>query len=343
MKNAVIISFSYIAAIIGAGFASGAEIVSYFLKYGKISVLGVLLSAVLFGCLSYLVLRICVREDITDFRDFLNFVMPKKAVGFSNIAVNLFMVITLSAMSSGASEIFNVLFGMNKLLGAVVFSAGCGLILMMSVKKITCINGALGIIIAIGVVLACLYIINFRFYETVPTGAGFLVSSAVYTSYNGASAIVLLCKMSSMLKTRKQVGIVGVISGVGIFLILLFLWCVVELYYGKVELGTMPMLTIARRQNNIFSGFYSIILFLAVLTTAISNGFGVTQFLKKGISGIWAVIITVFLMVILSSVGFGMIVDIGYRLCGLILIIIPLFIVRKEVISRKTMKNRENK
>ena len=90
MKKSVIVSFSYIAAIIGAGFASGAEIVSYFLKYGKQSILGIILSGVLFGVLSYFVLKICVREKISTFSEFLDAIMPKRLVRITNDSTNLF-------------------------------------------------------------------------------------------------------------------------------------------------------------------------------------------------------------------------------------------------------------
>lgn len=341
MKKSVIVSFSYIAAIIGAGFASGAEMVSYFLKYGKQSILGVLLASFLFGLLSYFVLEICVREKISSFEKFLGYIIPKKLAGITNFAVLIFMVLTLSAMSAAAGEIFNLLFDIDVFFAALIFSVICAIILMMSVEKITCINGVLGVIITAGIIIACLYIINFRFFEAVPTSLTMIFSSVTYTSYNIAAALVLLCGMSLMLENKKQAACVGVFSGVGIFLILACLWGVVGLYYGKVELGEIPMLTIARRQPFLFSAFYSIILFLAVLTTAVSNGFGVAEYLKRSLKKFWAVIITVILMFMLSFLGFGKIVDIGYRVCGWFLIIIPVYIIKKQVISRKTEKNKD--
>ena len=49
IRNVLSVVCGYVAAVIGAGFASGQEIISFFVKYGKYSIIGVLLSCVIFG------------------------------------------------------------------------------------------------------------------------------------------------------------------------------------------------------------------------------------------------------------------------------------------------------
>lgn len=48
LKNTLLIAGTYVATVIGAGFASGQEILSYFVIYGKQSLYGLLLVCVLF-------------------------------------------------------------------------------------------------------------------------------------------------------------------------------------------------------------------------------------------------------------------------------------------------------
>ena len=43
IRNILSVVCGYVAAVIGAGFASGQEIISFFVKYGKYSIIGVLL------------------------------------------------------------------------------------------------------------------------------------------------------------------------------------------------------------------------------------------------------------------------------------------------------------
>ena len=58
MKKDLMVSGVYIAAVIGAGFASGAEIVHYFAKYHKFGFGGCIISSLLFGIMAWLVLSI---------------------------------------------------------------------------------------------------------------------------------------------------------------------------------------------------------------------------------------------------------------------------------------------
>ena len=64
IRNILSVVCGYAAAVIGAGFASGQEIISFFVKYGKYSIIGVLLSCIIFSVFAYAVLSVCVEKNI---------------------------------------------------------------------------------------------------------------------------------------------------------------------------------------------------------------------------------------------------------------------------------------
>lgn len=341
MKQTVIVAFSYIAAVIGAGFASGAEVVSFFLAYGKESVIGIVLSCVLFGVFSYIMLKDCVEYGISDFSEYLKFIMPDFFRRITNAVVFIFMSISLAAMSAAAGEILNDIFMLPVFYGVIIFSILCVFLLNFSVFGLTKINGILGIIIAMGLVLSCIYIINFRFLETFNSLTKITSSAISYTAYNQVAAAVILCSMSTLLRTKRQAVFASGLIGVGVFVILMALWCVVGIYYGKVDLGEIPMLSIASRQGRGFYIIYSIILFLAVLTTAISNGFGVIEYVKKITSKWGSLVIILVFMIFLSEMGFSRIVNIAYRLSGYASLIFPMFMIINKVKRRNKEKTKE--
>ena len=53
LKNILIITMTIIGSIIGAGFASGQEINSFFYKYGIIGILGIIISIILIILIIY--------------------------------------------------------------------------------------------------------------------------------------------------------------------------------------------------------------------------------------------------------------------------------------------------
>ena len=72
IRNILSVVCGYAAAVIGAGFASGQEIISFFVKYGKYSIIGVLLSCIIFSVFAYAVLSVCVEKNIETYSDYLN-------------------------------------------------------------------------------------------------------------------------------------------------------------------------------------------------------------------------------------------------------------------------------
>ena len=65
-----------------------------------------------------------------------------------------------------------------------------------------------------------------------------------------------------------------IIGGV-LFIMMILVWALLSLYYKYISLGEIPMLTMALRQNNFVASVYSIMLILAVLTTAVASGIGI--------------------------------------------------------------------
>lgn len=338
MKKAVLISFAYIAAVIGAGFASGAEIAAFFLQYGRMSFFGLVLAGVFFGVFSYALLTDCIKNEIYDFSGYLAYLMPPFWRRFTDTAVFVFMAVSLGAMSAAAGEILS--FALPAFGGCLIFSAVCALILTRPIGGLMRINGVLGAVIIFGIMGSCFFIINFRTVQTYSPLAKITASAVSYSAYNSIAGAVFLCGMSRFLKTRKQALCVAVLNGAGIFALLLALWCTVGIYYGKVGLGEIPMLSIAARQGRAFWRIYAVILFLAVLTTALSNGFGITENLSGRKKAVW---LPFACMVLLPAAGFSVIVDTLYRSCGYASLILPVFMVINKVKKRKTEKIKENK
>ena len=83
------------------------------------------------------------------------------------------------------------------------------------------------------------------------------------------------------MQDRKEAALASVMSGVVLFVMMLLIWTVLEIYYGKINLGEIPMLTMALRQNKVFGAIYGTMLFFAVITTDVSNGFNVLDIASR--------------------------------------------------------------
>ena len=143
------------------------------------------------------------------------------------------------------------------------------------------------------------------------------VSSISYAGYNLITTGAILAGMSRFFAGQERGGIgKSVMSGVVLFVMMLLIWTVLEIYYGKINLGEIPMLTMALRQNKVFGAIYGTMLFFAVITTDVSNGFNVLDIASRKIGKNVVVFFMTVIAVAMSGAGFSKIINTAYRLCG---------------------------
>ena len=95
LKNVTKIIMVIIGTIIGAGFASGKEIYIFFGQYGKLGILGIIISTIITSLIIYKVLKIVNKEEINNYMDILKTVNPKysRINTLVQIIVNCFLFI----------------------------------------------------------------------------------------------------------------------------------------------------------------------------------------------------------------------------------------------------------
>lgn len=279
MKQDLTVTGVYIAAVIGAGFASGSEIVHYFAVYGKISIFGILLSSILFGVIAWAVLEYSKSFGADTFGEFMRIIFPPKAAKFINALTIIFMFSVFTAMIAGSGETVSELIGVKKSVGVVIILAVTVIILIFDVRGLMAANGVMSVLITAGVLGVCFYLFNFREIGVFGYKGKWLVSGAVYTGYNILTAGAVLPPMAKFVKNPKRTGI---ISGAIIFVLLSSLWGIISIYYGKIPLGAIPMLTLCKRHAMSLGIIYSGILFMAMLTTALANGFALVDIMPGG-------------------------------------------------------------
>ena len=324
MKAALKISFAYLAAVIGAGFASGSEISHYFVKYGKSSAIGVLISSLGFGLFAFLVINRCKYYKISDFSSLVKKIVPSPLQKYIHAVISLFMAIVLGSMISAFSLLLNDMTGLDTKIGALFFSLVCAFILALPEKTVINQTGILGMFISVFLMIMCIYLINNRCINVFSQKTAMTLSSVNYTSYNIASVCPLLCSASSEIRNRKSCIYTGIFSFLLIFSALGIIWCILSVYYGKINLGTLPMLTIALRQGELFYCLYALVIVVSILTSAVAGGFGLLKQIEKiNLSHKVKVCIIITVGYFISSIGFSNIVSKLYNLTGIMAIILP--------------------
>ena len=79
LKNGFKIAFVYVGLVIGAGFASGQEIMRYFVKYNTRNLSGVVAATLMFICVAFLILKRTYKYNIKSFDEYIRAVAGRAA------------------------------------------------------------------------------------------------------------------------------------------------------------------------------------------------------------------------------------------------------------------------
>lgn len=320
-KNALKIACSFIASCIGAGFASGKETVNFFLKYGKISIYGLFLSGILFMVFTYALFNMLYAVK-RDKKDFSEYVFSKKLSGLFAFISDVFLFFLLTIMIAGMGSCTNDFFNINKNISCILWGVICFIIL--SLGKDAVINSSLvsapilcfGILFTGGYFLLLSDIPVFNSFQK--NNLSWIISSILYVSFN---TIPLICFFTSSkhLFTSKKMASLSSVTGSGVLMLIsIVLYLVLNIFYTQIENIDMPMLFITRKIGFSATLIYTLTLYIAMLSTALSCGFSLTDKLfnitnyKKNhiIFGV------VFLSTALSMKGFSSLIETIYPLFG---------------------------
>ena len=163
-------------------------------------------------------------------------------------------------------------------------------------------------------------------------------SGVLYASYNMLGAVAVLVSLSTEIKRDGDAIKAGLYGGIILLLLISILGVATFLNYDTIKGVSIPALTLLEAMP-FWQKLYALVLFGAMYTTALADGFGFV----KGISGyikikeIYLAFGMTLVGMLLARIGFTALVDRGYRFlgyAGLMQLILILF--------RCIVKHREN-
>lgn len=320
-----------IGAIIGAGFASGREILLFFLNCNPVQVL---IIGIVFSSVVFLLLLFNSRLTVSDNIVLLNKKIGGKFGSIINILILASCFCTLAAMFAAGSLSLSQLFNNNKLIPYMtILTAVISLLLLLNgMSALKVINIIAVPFLIVFVVLICIK--NNNVLTNGYTGNS-LFRVISYFSLNIISLYSLLSTIGKKL-SFKQMIISSVISGVIIcFLIYLILSKLDSKYLSMYE---MPMLSLAYNTSKAMYIFGVIVVYLAIITTLASCAYPLINYANRLIkNNFYSSIIVIVLGASAGMVGFSIIVDYLYPCVAVVgVIILVLSILAQLKYKRKS-------
>lgn len=323
--NTFQIASAYIGTVVGAGFASGQEVLQFFSVFGWSGLWGIAVTSLLFFFIGYSVLLLGRNLKANSHVDIVHFTNGRVFGFVIDVIITIFLFGALAVMIAGAGAIFEEQFSL---------SAVWGTLFMALTTLFTVFTGTKGVINAISSVvpflmISVLFISVFSLLTNPITQAdiktaselygatpSWLLSAINYASYNLVVAIAVLAPMGASTEDKRKLfwgALLGAIGlGTGIVAIN---FCVLTNII-EVSVKEVPMIEIAAAISPTAKFIFAIVLFAEVYTTAVGNLYGFVQRISSRISRDWVITISTIAAFFISQLGFSNMVKYLYPAVG---------------------------
>jgi len=281
LSSPLIKALIYVGIILGAGFASGAEILAYFADFGDAGFFGLILASALFALVGWAIWYICTVKGISDYQSFMDITMGVRFAKIMEAVLGFFMFVVFAAMLAAMGSALNESFGFEYLLSISIVAAICFVTFLFGISGIIKLNAYISPLLIVGCTLIGFltfawsdrpaFAIALRSAELLRSN--WYISAVTYVGYNIIGAVVIL--PSLICKTKKEAlkpalfsGVILLVLGFSIFISLL----ANHLSVAGVQI---PLLALVLRHGPLVTYIFMLLFLAACFTTAATNGYAV--------------------------------------------------------------------
>jgi len=328
-KRALQIAAVYVGTIVGAGFATGKEIIEFFSQYGFIGLIGILISGYLFIFFGVKIMTVSIRIKARSYEQVNNYLFGSFFSPFVNIMMFLMLIGVTSVMLSGAGAVFQEHLYVPKLYGVLFTVCLAGLVMIIGTKGLVYVNSFVVPIMILFCFYLAIQVFSLpSFWERIFSDPvahtkweGF-ITPFTYTAFNLALAQAVLVPLASEVNDEKSVKLGGIIGGAVLTVILLSNHSVLMML-PNFYIYEIPMAVMMNQLASYLYVAYIFIIYSEIFTSVIGNIYGLERLLHKyvNINRIWIFVFILFVALIISKMDYGTLLSYLYPLFGYISLI----------------------
>lgn len=342
---------AYIGTVVGAGFATGQEVLQFFLRFGPMGLLGLILTTMMFIAFGYIIMDLGRRLNAKSHLEIIKYSGGKILGVITDAVITFFLFGALTAMIAGAGALFEEQFNLPSILGNIV---------MAVLAAITVLKGIDGVIDSISFVVPFLLIsvIGLGIFSIINTppeifspgqiiGEGglmtnWMLSAILYVSYNTIISIAVLGPLGAKVQNKKTIKNGAILGGLGLGIGSIMIYLALAGNISEIITLEVPMIYIAGSISFIVQIIYAVVIIAEVYTTSVGSLYGfvarVTDIEKYPIKGKWMIIGSTMVALITSQFGFSNLVKYLYPIVGYGGIFLLISLVYVELNQRRLMK-----
>ncbi|WP_400163436.1 hypothetical protein ACAF76_009135 [Brevibacillus sp. TJ4] len=320
-KTAWQIAFTYIGTVVGAGFASGKEIIEFFVRYGFQGLIGIVLAMGLFIWSGTRVMLIAYRIQADSYQTISTYLFGHPFGTVFNALLLTVLLGMTSVMLAATGSIFWESFHLSPQLG-IWFSML--MIFVVTRKGLFAIHQVNSIFVPllVGFTLLVFFYVQPWEQPLIVTESqrpwAWLSSPLYYVALNVSLAQAVLVPIGRNSQSEKPLIAGGLIGGAGIGLLLLLAYFSLTVKMPDIQYVEMPMIALLHDFGHTISLLFSLLVYAEVFSTLVANVFGLSIQLQQATRLRTPTIIALILLIsyVISFVGFGSLLRFLYPLFG---------------------------
>jgi uncharacterized membrane protein YkvI len=327
IKLSLQIGAVFIGTVVGAGFASGQEIMQFFTCFGRVGMLTLILSGGLFYIIAAAVVKAAIRYNTYNYKDLI-YRMAGKKVGFVfDILVTTFLLIGTSIMFAGSGALFQESLGLPRAWGIALMAALTLVVILQALTGILRVNSIIVpmLFFVIVAVLAATIMnsdmgsINSKLLENYQ---GSIIKPVLfflfYCCYNTFLSLGVLAAIPERIKDPSVLRMGVFLGAIGLMLLSLMLNISLTLKSPQVFEYSIPMSYITSGFGKLVKNIVTVCIWCEIFSTAVSNAFSIAKRLSgnRHMSYMLTCCITVICCLPLSFLEFKGLISFFYPVFG---------------------------
>jgi len=328
MKKSWQIGGAFVGLIVGAGFASGQEIMQYFTSFGLYSMVGAIVATLAFAFLGMSLAQLGTDLQTTSHKEVIYHIGGRYVGIILDIVITFFLFGVAVVMFAGSGSTFHQMFGINPVVGSIFMVVITILTLLLNVNNIINLIALvtpylMGIIFIILIYSIFTMDISIAEQNTLAkaqssAASNWLMGALLYVSYNIAAGAAMLIVMGGTVKDRKVAGRGGLLGGLMLGILIVLINIAMFAKINVIDGVAMPTLELAKQIHPIVGVLMSIALLGMMYNTAVGMFYSFTvRFIAPDHQYFKAAIVVIGLIGFAASlVGFTTLVGKVYSTMG---------------------------
>lgn len=321
----LLLAATYVGTVMGAGFSSGKEIVTFFSVYGALGSIGIAISGLFFILIGTKIMIISARIGAYSYQELNKYLFGHSFARAVNLFIFFVVIGVTSVMLSGAGAVFHEQLGLPIQLGIII---------TLILSYITVLKGLNGLF-AINSYIVPLMILFVLFVASSIAGEhphllvknllpvqlsdnlSWAGSPFAYAAFNLMTAQVVLVPLGKEIQDEHILRWGGFWGGLTLFFILLSIHFSLSVFPDTFHYE-IPMAEVVQHFGTLIHVLFLIVIYGEIFNTVVGNVFGITRQLQSAFHLRYqhAVLIILFVIFLISQVGYGKLLSVLYPIFG---------------------------